>query len=109
MVRQIWGGVPVSMPTESQRSKEIQLDVTNALICNGVGQRRLLVSKQLSSYDPDKRGILYVMRNFAWPDNPKKHQIIPDDKHLEHAADAILYACAAYFNPPKFIKTSFLS
>jgi hypothetical protein len=108
MARQIFGAVPVVMPTGAQRSKEIQLDCSNALILNGSGQRRLLVSSTLKSYDPSNRGLLPMFRSYAFPEKPLKGEIFRKDGHFEHCCDVLLYACAACFNPPRFVQTNFL-
>jgi hypothetical protein len=108
ITRQIFGPVQIMMPQEHQRSKEIQYDCVCSAIVNGSKQRKLLVARNIDSYDPEGRGILKMFQNYAWPDNLKKNEIFPNDKKFEHVADAVAYFTVCKMLPPKMIKTNFL-
>ncbi len=102
--RQMWGeGVPVTSPTGSSTDKEIQRHVLEGRIFNTDGDRRLCVSKDLVSHDAeqqqDKRGILEVMRQDQWPDDPRSSEGMPKDGWLEHTRDAALYYCIKQHAP----------
>lgn len=105
-VRQILGPVQVMMPEGVQRSKEVQFDLVSSLVKNGAGQRKLLVSKNIKSYDPQGRGILKMFSSYAWPERPLKSEILPCDNFYDHVADAVCYFCVT-IQPPRFVKTNY--
>lgn len=110
-IRQMFGGVPVSMPHDKARNKLVQYDCTNAMVCNGAGERRLLVADSMASYDPEKRGVLKLFEMDTFPEKVSGHEIFGKGPNypLEHVRDNVFYAVATYFNPPRMIQTNHLA
>lgn len=93
--RQRWGeGVNIVSPTGSAADKQAQHHVLDGRILNTLGDRRFCVATELVSHDStqqNKRGVLEVMNEDQWPDDPRRGEYLIKEGILEHARDSILY------------------
>ena len=110
-VRNVFGSIPVQMPDGVQRDKQVQHTQCLGLIKSMSGGRRLLVSKDLHSHDPEGRGFLETMRIYAWEEkNRGGSTFLPKGGNakyrFEHCSDAFMYFTVCVANPPRFIKTN---
>ena len=89
--------------------KVIQQDCLSFLIHNSRNERRLVVSRQIRSDDPDERGILAMMREDTWESNSVRNaHFLPKEGRLEHVRDALLYGTVGAMRPPSYtMKTAY--
>jgi len=107
----IMGSVPtITIGAETfLRDKVVQQDTLSYLIHNTKNERRLAISKNLISHDPDERGILQMMREDEWDDGTSRTaNYLPKEGRLEHVRDAILYGAVGAMKPPSYtLKTAY--
>lgn len=70
-------------------------------LCTVDGSRRLCVSQDLISLDKhNSRGVMEMLRNYAWSDNaPRVGSYLPRDGLYEHTYDALRYYTMAHYPP----------
>lgn len=107
----IMGSVPTTMVGSDPflSDKVIQQDCLSYLIRNTRDQRRFAVARNLISHNPQKRGILEMMKQDTWEQSTAKNaNYLPKEGRLEHVRDALLYGAVGAMRPPTYeTKTAF--
>ncbi len=104
--RHFGGSVPIRAISYMDATKEQQYNQLTYGICNGKGQRRFCVSKNLKRHDPEsKRGILEMVKLDSFPDDKRPYSDMWSrlkEGRLEHIRDAAMYG-AIYMFPPMYV------
>jgi hypothetical protein len=104
----IGGDVPITTIDGWIADKEIQHDSLSRLLCSNTGKRRLYVSKNLHSHDPESdRGVMQLFQQDQWPEESsiRRGEYLPKEGRLEHMRDALLYGAVGVMSPPRYSYT----